>query len=143
MEDVKQKSWFGRNWLWVLPVSGCLTIIVLLVLGAGALFFGVNKVLTSSEPYQVALDRAFENTEVKQLLGEPLETTGIMNGNISTSNRGGEVDLSIPIKGPKGEANIVISGDKIDGEWVYEELYVIIKESKERINLLDKTLEGI
>ena len=143
MEDVKQKSWFGRNWLWVLPVGGCLTLIVLLVLGVGALFFGVNKVLTSSEPYQYALDKAFENTAVKQVLGEPLEASGIMNGNISTSNRGGEVDLSIPIKGPKGDANIIITGDKIDGEWVYEDLYVIIKESREKINLLDKTLEGI
>ena len=32
---------------------------------------------------------------------------------------------------------------KFDGEWIYEELYVIIKETQEKINLLDQSLEGI
>ena len=43
MEEVKQKSWFGRNWVWVVPLGGCLTIIALFVLGIGALVFGVSK----------------------------------------------------------------------------------------------------
>ncbi len=42
MENAQQKSWFGRNWRWVLPVGGCLTVILLFVFGIGALFFGVS-----------------------------------------------------------------------------------------------------
>ena len=36
-----------------------------------------------------------------------------------------------------------IEAEKFDGEWIYEELYVIIKETQEKINLLDQSLEGI
>jgi len=38
-EHTQQKNWFVRNWLWVVPVGGCLTIILLFVLGVGAIFF--------------------------------------------------------------------------------------------------------
>ena len=32
-------------------------------------------------------------------------------------------------------------GEKEDGEWTYEEFYILIKNSNERINLLDKSME--
>ena len=38
MEEIKQKSWFSQNWIWVVPVGGCLTLIVLAVFGLGAAF---------------------------------------------------------------------------------------------------------
>ncbi|MGC6429821.1 MAG: cytochrome c oxidase assembly factor Coa1 family protein [Jejuia sp.] len=142
MEDIQQKSWFSRNWGWVLG-GGCLTIIVIFAIGFFAIFYGFTKVIKSSEPYKYALAEASENQEVILLLGEPIEADGIMNGNISTSNSSGEVDISIPISGSKSKGNIVVVGNKVDGEWHYEELYVLIKGSQTKINLLDKSLEGI
>lgn len=143
MEEIKRKSWFGRNWLWVLPVGGCLTIIILFVLGVGALFFGVSEMFTSSTPYSYAVERAFENEAVIRVLGKPLETDGFISGNISLENDDGEADFKIPIAGSKGKARIVVVATKTYGKWVYEKLYVLIKESHEEINLLDKDLEGI
>lgn len=142
MEEVKQKSWFGRNWLWVLPVGGCLTVIVLFLCGVGAIFFGVTKMFESSAPYEYAVELAKNNPDVIEFLGEPIETDGIINGNISLENDGGHADFRIPLKGKNGKASITVIGEKIDGEWQYEELFVLIKESKEKINLLDKNLEG-
>lgn len=142
-EHAQQKNWFVRNWLWVVPVGGCLTIILLFVLGVGAIFFGVTNVLKNSTPYEHAVELASNNIKVIEFLGEPIETTGIMSGNISIHNDSGEVDINIPIKGPNGEASVIVIGKKIDGEWVYEELYVLIKETSERINLLEKILELI
>jgi len=143
MEEIKQKSWIGRNWMWVLPVGGCLTIIVLFVLGAGAIFFGVSKMFTSSTPYEYAMNQASSNSEVIAILGEPIESDGIISGNISLKNDDGEADFKIPIKGSNGKARIVVVGKKIYGKWEYEKLYVLIKETQEEINLLDKNLEGI
>ncbi|WP_158655194.1 cytochrome c oxidase assembly factor Coa1 family protein [Flavivirga eckloniae] len=143
MEEVKRKSWFGRNWPWVLPVGGCLTIIVLFILGFGAIFFGVTKILGSSEPYKYAIDQVSKNTEAIAILGKPIEADGIMNGKISIKNDGGEADFEIPIVGPNGTAKVIVIANKTDGEWFYEKLYVIIKETNEEINLLDKGLEGI
>lgn len=143
MEEVKQKSWFGRNWLWVLPVGGCLTVILLLVFGVGAIFFGVTNALKNSTPYEYTVELAKNNTEVIAVLGDPVETDGMLSGNISLNNDGGNVDFQIPLKGPKGKASLVVRGEKIDGEWIYEDLYVLIKSTNEKINLLDKVLEGI
>jgi len=141
-ESVQQKSWFGRNWMWVLPAGGCLTIIVLILLGIGATIFGISKIMTSSAPYEYAVEQASNNTQVIELLGSPVETAGMMQGKISTTNDSGEVAIKIPLKGPKGKGSVTIKGYKTDGEWTYEELYVLIKETNEKINLLDKISEG-
>lgn len=142
-DHTQQKSWFSRNWLWFVPVSGCLVVILLFVLGIGGLFFGVSKLFTGSEPYQYALEQAKSNPNVLLSLGEPIETDGIMSGNISIKNDDGNADFSIPIKGANGEARIIVVATKDYGSWVYEELYVQIKNTNEKINLLDKSLEGI
>lgn len=142
-EFTQQKGWFGRNWLWVVPVGGCLTIILLFIFGVGAVIFGISNAITNSSPYEYAVDQASNHPIVIELLGSPVETAGMLSGNISLNNDDGRVDFNIPLKGPKGRASVTIKGEKIDGEWVYEELYVLIKETNEKINLLDKILEGI
>ena len=142
-EQVQQKSWFRRNWMWLVPVGGCLTIILLFVFGIGALIFGAFGMLTNSTPYEYALDQAKNNSQVIELLGTPIDTDGIMQGNISFENNEGSADFQIPIEGPNGKGRIIVIAQKDYGEWNYEELYVEIKETKEKINLLDKSLEGI
>lgn len=143
MSQQKQKSWFGRNWLWFIPLSGCLGIILLFVFGIGAAIFGVSKLITNSTPVEYAIEQASQNSKVISLLGEPIEKDGFPKGNISLHNNDGTVDFSIPIKGNKGEGNLIVKGIKTDGKWVFEELYVRIKETQEEINLLEKALESI
>lgn len=140
-EEVKSKSWFGRNWLWVVPVGGCLTLIVLAILGFGAIFFGVTKAMKGVEPYKHSVELATHDLHVIELLGEPVETDGIMQGNVSFKNDDGEADIRVPIKGSKGTGAIIVIGHKVNGEWIYEKLYVQIKETNEEINLLDNELD--
>ncbi len=143
MKEIKQKSWLGRNWKWLLPVGGCLTIIILGVLAIGGIFFGVSKLITSSTPYNHAVERAFENQEVIRTLGEPLEAELLINGSINYENDDGQANFKIPISGPNGKARIVVIGTKTYGVWSYEKLFVQIKESRKEINLIDKEQEGI
>ena len=143
MEDVKRKSWFSRNWPWVVPVGGCLTLIVLVILGGGAIFFGVTKFLKNSEPYEYALQQVQEHPDVIHHIGEPIEPTGMVSGNLTYTNGEGKVNIQIPIQGSKAEATLYVTGEKQQDEWVYEKLYVLIKDTQESINLLEKTLEGI
>ena len=142
-EQVQQKSWFSRNWMWAVPVGGCLTVILLFVLGVGTAIFGISKLFTESAPYEYALEQASNNPTVIEYLGNNIENNGLMQGNISFKNDTGKANITIPIKGTKGEGSVTIVGKKIDGEWIYEELFVTIKETSEQINLMDKYLEGI
>lgn len=137
MEDhIQQKSWFARNWGWAVPVGGCLTLIVLFFIFLGSLVFGVSELITESAPYQDALFKVNEDEYVVSILGEPIETNGIMNGSLSYKNNTGSADISIPIKGPKGEAQLYVVGTKQNDQWTYKEMYVIIDETDEQIDLL-------
>ncbi len=134
-----KKSWFRRNWMWVVPTGGCLTIIILFIVFLGSVIFGVSTLITESSPYQDALDKVNKNEQVISILGEPIETSGIPQGQISLNNGDGTVNLSIPIEGPNGEATLHIEGEKRDATWDYQDIHVIIDDSGQEINLLETT----
>lgn len=146
MDEIKQESWFQRNWKWAVPVGGCgcgcLVIILMFVFGIGATVFGISKAFDQATPIKYATELAFSNPKVIENLGDVIEKKGIPSGNISLNNDNGEIDFTIPIKGLKGEGKIIVKGLKLNGEWAYEDLYVLIKESQEQINLLDTISEG-
>jgi hypothetical protein len=142
-ELIEHPSWWKRNWKWALPVGGCLTLIVLFIALIGAGIFGVSKMFTGSEPYTYALEQVQSNEQVIELLGEPIETNGIMQGSINFSNNEGNANISIPIKGPNGEGKIYVVGEKRNDTWTYSELEVRINENNEVINLLDEGLHEI
>ncbi len=139
----EQKNWFSRNWIWAVPGCGCVGIILFVVFGLGAAFFGLKNFVSNSTPYEYAVEQATNNADVIQLLGEPVKTDGMMSGNVSIQNKSGSADFTVPLKGSKGTGTLIAIAERFDGEWVYEDLYVIIKDTQNRINLLDQTLEGI
>lgn len=139
-ELIEHPSWWKRNWKWVVPVGGCLTIIILFIALLGVGIFGVTKMFTGSEPYTFALEQATNNEQVIELLGQPVETNGIMQGSINFSNNDGDADFSIPIKGPNGKGAIYVVGEKRNDTWSYTELEVRIEKNSEVINLLDEGL---
>jgi len=134
--QTQKKSWFKRNWPWVVPVGGCLTLIVIFFVFIGTAIFGVSKMFTGSEPYKDGLDKVQRDEYVVQQLGEPIETNGIMSGSLKLENDEGTVDISIPIKGPDGEGKLFIVGSKENDQWTYSEMYVIIEETNEQVDLL-------
>lgn len=143
-----QKSWIARNWPWALPVgccSGCLVLVLLFIFGVGATIFGVVNNLVELSPVEEGIERAEDNERVVEFIGFDIDTDGFPNGKISISNDDGEVDFRVPIKGDRGEGALIVKGIRKDKKWIYEDLYVIIKETNERINLLDseKVLESI
>lgn len=154
MEVIQNKNWFQRNWLWAVPIGGCgcgcLVIVLIFVFGIGATFFGIDALLDkvsntieNTEPVVYAKQRAFNHPEVIDYLGENLETYGMISGKISFQNANGSVDITIPIKGSIRTASIIVKGIKVDGVWIYEDLYVNIMGKQLQINLLEKNLEPI
>ncbi|MFP4844760.1 cytochrome c oxidase assembly factor Coa1 family protein [Winogradskyella sp. PE311] len=140
MEDYKEKSWFARNWGWVLG-GGCLSIILIVVLAVGGIIYKVADAVAESEPYTYALAKTMENEKVIDFLGEPIETNGIGNTSFNYKNGTSTAELTIPIKGPKDEGSIIVNAEKINDEWAYNLLYVKIDGETERINLLESKKE--
>jgi len=134
--QIQKKSWFARNWPWVVPLGGCLTLIVMFMVFIGPAIFGVSKLFTGAEPYKDGLAKVQQDEYLLSLLGEPIETDGIMQGNISYTNGDSNANIAIPIKGPKNTAKVYVVGTKENNKWSYTEMYVIINETDEQIDLL-------
>ncbi len=136
-ENIERKGWFGRNWKWAVPTGGCLLIIVLIVAFVGTIAVGVTSMMSDSQAYIDAMEMVKNNPEVMERIGEPIETNGMSGGSINYSNGFGEAELTIPIKGPKGEATIRVEGQGKDTNWTYDTMDVYIDETNEIINLLE------
>ncbi|SCY24534.1 Cytochrome oxidase complex assembly protein 1 [Flavobacterium anhuiense] len=138
MEDsnelVQSKSWLNRNWKWLIP-SGCLTLIILVALFIGGIFYEVTSVLKDSEAYKESMTAVQNNKLVVERLGSPIETDGIVSGSVTSSNNLRTCDVQVPIKGPKGKATLFVVGEK-RGKWKYSEMSVYIEKTNEKIDLL-------
>ena len=135
-ENRAQKNWFGRNWKWALPSFGCLVIIVIAVFLAGAMVVKVTGLFKESVPYSEGMAALKSNELVIEEIGEPIETNGMFQGNVHYSNDGGNADIKVPVKGPKGEATLLVIGEELNGKWTYIKMEVTISETDEKINLL-------
>ena len=129
-----KRSWWGRNWKWVIPV-GCL--LPLLVCGGGitAIFFGVTALIKSSEPYKHALAQAQSNPAVVAALGTPITAGKFSGGTYNVSGSSGNANFAIPISGPKGSGVIYVVATQSAGKWTYQTLEVQAEGSPNRIPL--------
>ena len=103
--------------------------------GFSAFFYGVMGILKSSPPYQVGLERAKTNPEVKEALGEPIDAGLFVTGSVDLDNDNGHADLNYPISGPKGTGNVRVKGTKNNGVWNYEEISVTLPNAEKSIDL--------
>jgi Cytochrome oxidase complex assembly protein 1 len=134
MQEPPKRSWFSRNWLWVVPV-GCL-VPVLVCGGCGVtIAMIVFSSMKASEPYKDALTAARAHPAVKAELGEPIEAGFMVNGNIAIQNNTGTADISIPISGPKKSGTLHVVGNKADGKWTYSTMDVTTDGGAKKIDL--------
>jgi hypothetical protein len=137
MDQPVNRSWWSRNWKWVLPV-GCLTPLVLCCGGVAIIASVIFGTLKSSDVYTEALAAAKSNDEVKALLGEPIEAGMWVLGEITLQNNSGSANLTIPISGPKGSATVDAAATKVAGKWTFSVLEVTADDGNTHINLRQK-----
>ena len=134
MDQPPGRSWWGRNWKWVLPL-GCLAPFVLVggCVAAGIiLIFGSLK---NSDAYHKSLEAVRANKEVEDVLGAPIEPSFVVSGNIYVGNSGGRAQVSYDVTGPKGSATVYAVAEKKDGEWTFRSIKVYPKDSGKRIDV--------
>lgn len=144
MDQPQQRTWWGRNWKWVVPV-GCLIPLLLCGGCVTTVLFVVYNAVASSDIYTESLARAESNEQVKALLGEPIEPGWpsaniqvVATGNDRGSAASGNADLTLPISGPKGSATLHAVAIKKDGKWDYSTLEVTPNGGGDRIDLRSK-----
>jgi hypothetical protein len=140
MNEQPRRSWWGRNWFWVVPV-GCLLPVVLcggLVALIVAAVFGAIK---SSVPYTESLATVKQDAQVQQLLGDPIEPGFFVTGSINVSGDSGDADIAYSVSGPKGSGTVYVVAEKTAGEWDFKTLALESAETGDRIDLLPQDTE--
>lgn len=117
-----QKSWWGRNWKWVVPV-GCLGPLLACGCFGAIAFFAASSAIKSTGAYMEAVSVALANPEVQETLGSPIET-GMMQGSVKTDDTGGTASFTLPLDGPKADGTLRVVASKQGDKWSFEVLQV-------------------
>jgi hypothetical protein len=137
MIEQTKRSWWGRNWKWVVPV-GCLTPIVICGGFVALLLAVVFGAIKSSGPYTESLAAVNQHPKAQQMLGDPIEAGFFVAGSVNVSGSSGNADISYSVSGPKGEATVYVVAEKTAGEWDFKTLVLESKESGDRLDLLSE-----
>ena len=122
-----------------MPV-GCVSIAALFTVFVGSIVLIVFTAMKSTDVYREALDRARQDPAVIEALGSPVKDGLLVSGNTNVNGASGESNLAIPISGPKGKGTIYVSATKSLGRWNYSGLVVEVRQTHERINLLQRPM---
>jgi hypothetical protein len=88
--------------------------------------FGAMK---KSDVFVEAVKRAQNSSEVQAALGTPIETGWMIQGSVSINNGNGDAQLTIPLKGPKGEGTLMATGKQAPGgPWQYSQLEAVLPD---------------
>jgi hypothetical protein len=139
-ELVEYPSWWKRNWKWVVPVGGCLSLIVIFIMIIGSIFWGVTSTLENSQPYEYALEKINQDPEITSELGSPIEKNGMIQGSYNYSNGTKTANMKIPIAGPNGTGTLFIEATGTNDNWNYNVIRVEINDN-ESIDLLEEESE--
>jgi hypothetical protein len=136
MHQPQDTNWWRRNWKWCVPV-GCLVAVVLFAGFIASIMYFVFAMMKSSDAYIDAVARARAHSSVQESIGMPIEEGLFIAGNINVSGPSGNASLSIPLSGPKGEGTIFVEAQKSAGRWTFSTLVVEIKETGQRIDIIE------
>jgi hypothetical protein len=94
----------------------------------------VESMFRSSEIYAITLKEAQRAPCVISKLGTPVTAGWMISGSMSESSVTGVADLQIPVRGPKGKAELQVSAKKDAGSWVIASL--ILDQSGDQTQVL-------
>jgi hypothetical protein len=137
-----RKGWFGRNWMWLVPTAGCLTLAIVIMLVAGGVFALVIGSMKSSDAYKGAVARAQESAALKEEIGTPIEPGFFVTGSINKTLLFSRADLAFSVSGPKGKARVFAVARKSSGPWEYSVLAATIQGSGRRIAIVESASES-
>jgi len=107
------------------------------------MFFGAMSMLKNAEPFQTAVRLAQENPEVQAILGENISSGFAVQGSINVENDTGNVDMTIPISGSLSSGQVKVRGQRVNGQWVYEEIFFEDASGSSQIDLLPENQQSL
>ena len=140
-ELILHNNFFKRNYKWLLPLIILLVLLFTLLLHS----ISVGEITTISHAYnedslfEKAIEKANKNVKSQNTIGyiKTIDQLAILEGNIVYSNNNNSVQLSVRIKGTKGNGKLDISANKKGKEWDYKKISIRTRNPKQEIKILE------
>jgi hypothetical protein len=116
-----QRTWWQRNWKWVVATAA-IAAFLLFALFVGGVLWLARAAMQNNDVHRTAMERVSRSAEATALLGEPIEAGFLSSGSIKVDGRSGDADLAIPVSGPRGEGTVSVIARKKGGAWYFDEL---------------------
>ena len=142
-EPAPPRSWWSRNWKWVVPL-GCLTPVLLIGGCVAGIVFFVFSSIKATDLYEDAVQRAQTDPRVVEALGGPVKVGWWLTGSVNIEGNQGTADFTVPLQGTQKRGSLDVQGNKRAGEWTYSLLRVRV-DGGPTIDLIppeDPSLEG-
>lgn len=140
-ELILRNNFFKRNYKWLLPLIILLVLLFTFLLQS----ISVGEITTISHAYnedslfEKAIEKANKNVKSQNTIGyiKTIDQLAILEGNIVYSNNNNSVQLSVRIKGTKGNGKLDISANKKGKEWDYKKISIRTRNPKQEIKILE------
>jgi len=147
---IEQKSWFTRNWKWLILIIVVFTSLLILLFSSklGGNIIGIAKVYSESSVLDHAFEIAKKDKKVIQILGKlhPISKLAIVEGAHQYSNDYNTLKITVDVIGSKMENKIRskmdIHADRNGNEWMYRSINIRIKKPeglKQTIEILKQS----
>ncbi|SIS68694.1 cytochrome c oxidase assembly factor Coa1 family protein [Neptunomonas antarctica] len=100
------------------------------------LLFTLLGSMLKGEVFDQSMVTISQNTEVIEVVGEPIEAGYFVMGSIQTSGTRGEASLQYSISGPKREADVYVQAYKEMEAWSLYNVIVHIPETDKKIQVV-------
>ena len=135
--EPEPRSWWSKNWKWVVPVSGCFTIIVLGILLLGTAIFGFFSSTKSNYDADELFTMAQTNPQIIKALGEPIQKYDQVLSKILYENGSKSYSVQLPLKGSKSTGILKFKSAGSGEDTTIEIFEIQVEETGELIDLKD------
>jgi YD repeat-containing protein len=119
------------------PVLFALLATCVVILTAAALVLWQSRQTGRSAVVNELIARMDSNAGIVGLLGTPITAKSGVSGDIKHDETGWkEVRLTVPVRGPKGEALVHVIGGAGTGPWVFTTFEVVFEKQHKKLDLL-------
>jgi Cytochrome oxidase complex assembly protein 1 len=96
----------------VIVAGAVLALVLIVVLGAGALFVGIFKVMDKTDSHRCGLAYVQKAAGAIDLLGTPIEQRGFTSGSSKDDNGSLRENITFTVSGPLGEGQVQAVGTR-------------------------------
>ncbi|GAB4187684.1 MAG: hypothetical protein Tsb002_13180 [Wenzhouxiangellaceae bacterium] len=109
---------------------------LLVVLGFAISIVAFVMKMMKGDAYQMSLYAISANDQVIEMMGEPIQESWYVLGNVNKKGSEGTASLEYSIEGPKGSGKVYVYATRTIGEWKLDKVVVSNDQSMQRISVV-------